>query len=1085
MIHKAMCRAYSFFTALLLILSLQPTYSASVGLTLEPDDLSVTTTANTGNCLSFAGFYWYLIGNHNINPSTAFSSDTYQLLLMQNGQTDEPPSGVVSFRQSSVNSVLGFTQYSGDHNFYAGSFVSEPSEYYQSSLMQQLYYIGQIPLYQKDLSLLKARNFTNDHINGPEVNNVYVWPFDADYALNTLSDEVLAYKYPYWTYKAHNATSAYVINSSSTNKLESTPVGETHALRPMLALDQQQVFFYSNSLIKSKSLAPYGLSTIEPIANSVKPTFYDAYHPVTNPLGLVTPKLNFQIDVVPSSHPKFILETNITGGNVSLSYIVYQMANLDSSPYMDTKAYGKLSTIETLFNETNTLTGLEILHPGDYEILFFLEQHREASEQDYASLPQHLKLRIISSSEIIISEENFESPKLLSIFPAVFSADFALNGMLELVFSTSMNPDVLPLIWVAGGSFQADSYAWSSTNINNDTFTLRYEGLRADCQYVIGFFGFSDSSNNVLNSLLSFPYSTSIVPPSKDPYELTIPFNNLFLIHIIDGVSLQGVPYLTLPQLKGNLWQTDNSFISLPDESEIMVSQVFPLQVPQTHVIYPIKSVKAGQTSISFSFNNNLEEIAVPIPIFITETQLYNIIEIPCEGGELQLSTNTATMGTEIILRAIAKFGYTFSEWIIEPGVIWIESTSTSSPATIIMPNQDVYIQAMFQRLASSTAIPPNTLYTNNISGNDLNLTEIHNQGFMTSEANNGLTLQVSLTGDQLQALITSETDLPLLDLSQYSFEDSSSQPTIIQLETSDLMDLVHAGKGIQLINNLGSFSLSATTLNSILMQASAGVTVDFALDYLSLASLDPETLSLLTVYFADRQISLDDLQIIDISIGNTNEQIHDLGGELQISISYKGPISSDFTLWHLKQDNTLEEIPLDYSPETHQLTFKVTELSYFIMGDYRRVDDEVIVVVPPFTSDNPDHAGLPIILTINSKVVRQGDQFLSEAPIPPQIINNRTMLPFRYLIQTVLGGTVDWNDTSRTITASVNGVTFQMIIDYNSIIIDGRMTKFDQAPIIVDGHALVPVRVFEQAVSLINWQADQQQVEIYMQLRH
>ena len=134
----------------------------------------------------------------------------------------------------------------------------------------------------------------------------------------------------------------------------------------------------------------------------------------------------------------------------------------------------------------------------------------------------------------------------------------------------------------------------------------------------------------------------------------------------------------------------------------------------------------------------------------------------------------------------------------------------------------------------------------------------------------------------------------------------------------------------------------------------------------------------------------------------------------------------------------------------------------------------------PSEEENTPEVKPLPIVLTIDSTVVTRGVERLPSPPVAPKIINDRSMLPFRYLIQTLLGGTVEWVEETRTVHAVVNGITFQLAIDNDTIVVDGEAFQLDQAPVIVDDHTLVPLRAFEAAVESIHWLADARQVEVY-----
>jgi len=122
---------------------------------------------------------------------------------------------------------------------------------------------------------------------------------------------------------------------------------------------------------------------------------------------------------------------------------------------------------------------------------------------------------------------------------------------------------------------------------------------------------------------------------------------------------------------------------------------------------------------------------------------------------------------------------------------------------------------------------------------------------------------------------------------------------------------------------------------------------------------------------------------------------------------------------------------------------------------------------------------GGKIVMTLNSLAVTQGGKRLEDPPVPPQLVNNRTMLPFRYLIQTLLGGEVGWDGATQTVTARVNGVTFLMVIGEKTMVVNGKPVFFDQPPVVIAGRTLVPVRVFEAAVKRIVWSGANQSVTI------
>jgi len=124
-------------------------------------------------------------------------------------------------------------------------------------------------------------------------------------------------------------------------------------------------------------------------------------------------------------------------------------------------------------------------------------------------------------------------------------------------------------------------------------------------------------------------------------------------------------------------------------------------------------------------------------------------------------------------------------------------------------------------------------------------------------------------------------------------------------------------------------------------------------------------------------------------------------------------------------------------------------------------------------------HEAKNIVMKIGSTEVMSGADTIEASPLAPQILSGRTMLPFRYLVQTVLGGEVDYDAASRRIIARVAHHDVVMEVDRLQIEVDGVLYEYGAAPTIVDGYTLVPLRAFEQVVSAIQWDADTQTVTI------
>jgi len=114
------------------------------------------------------------------------------------------------------------------------------------------------------------------------------------------------------------------------------------------------------------------------------------------------------------------------------------------------------------------------------------------------------------------------------------------------------------------------------------------------------------------------------------------------------------------------------------------------------------------------------------------------------------------------------------------------------------------------------------------------------------------------------------------------------------------------------------------------------------------------------------------------------------------------------------------------------------------------------------------------ITMTIGSTVVGQGRMLLPPPPVAPQIINGRTMLPLRYVIETILQGDVSYDDETRTITATIGDQVVIMVIDNPEVNFIGvDVIDYGQAPVIADDFTLVPLRAFEMFFAELRWDSE------------
>lgn len=101
------------------------------------------------------------------------------------------------------------------------------------------------------------------------------------------------------------------------------------------------------------------------------------------------------------------------------------------------------------------------------------------------------------------------------------------------------------------------------------------------------------------------------------------------------------------------------------------------------------------------------------------------------------------------------------------------------------------------------------------------------------------------------------------------------------------------------------------------------------------------------------------------------------------------------------------------------------------------------------------------------------------EFDVPPQIIEDRTLVPLRAIFE-ALGAEVEWDDATKTVSSQKAGTTVSMTIGVKEITVNGETVALDVPPQIVDDRTLVPVRAIAQSYSCkVDWDGESRTVII------
>ncbi len=97
----------------------------------------------------------------------------------------------------------------------------------------------------------------------------------------------------------------------------------------------------------------------------------------------------------------------------------------------------------------------------------------------------------------------------------------------------------------------------------------------------------------------------------------------------------------------------------------------------------------------------------------------------------------------------------------------------------------------------------------------------------------------------------------------------------------------------------------------------------------------------------------------------------------------------------------------------------------------------------------------------------------------PPEIINQRTMVPMRPIFET-LGAEVQWDKATRTVTTTRANDVMSLTIGSTTMKVNGSDVVLDVAPLIKNGRTFVPVRAISEALkNKVEWDANTKAVHI------
>jgi len=122
------------------------------------------------------------------------------------------------------------------------------------------------------------------------------------------------------------------------------------------------------------------------------------------------------------------------------------------------------------------------------------------------------------------------------------------------------------------------------------------------------------------------------------------------------------------------------------------------------------------------------------------------------------------------------------------------------------------------------------------------------------------------------------------------------------------------------------------------------------------------------------------------------------------------------------------------------------------------------------------------VVLTIGSFDATLNGAAMTGMDQEPLIVNGRTFLPVRFVFVNLLGGTIEWDANTQTITSVVKGNTIKMVIGSKTAYVNGDAVALLEAPYIEasTGRTLVPMREIMEAIGIsLDWNANTRTVTL------
>ena len=114
-------------------------------------------------------------------------------------------------------------------------------------------------------------------------------------------------------------------------------------------------------------------------------------------------------------------------------------------------------------------------------------------------------------------------------------------------------------------------------------------------------------------------------------------------------------------------------------------------------------------------------------------------------------------------------------------------------------------------------------------------------------------------------------------------------------------------------------------------------------------------------------------------------------------------------------------------------------------------------------SESEPENIVIKLTVGKETLSVNGTEKPIDEQGTAPVILQNRTFLPVRAVVEE-MGGTVDWNDETETVTLKCAADTVSLTIDSTTAYYNGEETSLDVAPTVRNNRTFLPIRFIAES---------------------